>query len=703
MSLGGKFVALTVLVLSITLSSAAIYNYKQDERQLVKDLDSRINSLIQFASHISIDAVLSYDFGILNNYMATLTKSRDVVYAVVTSPEGVAITTHIDQKSKYISGLDQSDILTLLDNINRKKDIITKSYPIIFESKTLAHIRIGISKKRIIKETRQSLQNQLFIGLSIIIILSLLIYVVFRHYALKPIVELTQGAMRIKQGKLEKCVRIFSNDELGVLGRSFNEMMGTLKSNIEQKDDALYQHQQLNKTLENRVENRTHELARVNEELERLALYDSLTNLPNRALIQDRISSAIQNAKRENESFTIIMMDLNRFKEVNDSLGHDCGDSLLIEVGNRISDKLRKRDTVGRLGGDEFTLILPKTDLDGAITAAENILNTLEPPVLLQGLSFPVAASLGVAVYPIHGENNDQLMKHADIAMYHAKQHHDGYCVFDYSLDHIASPDSLSLMGEFKKAISNDGLELYFQPQKDTKTQDITGVEALTRWIHPEKGFIPPDEFIPIAERTGLIKPLTHWVLDKAMSQWREWYDDGINISISVNVSMHDIQDAHFIDHLSQLIKKWQFIPEALCLEITESTIMSNTDYVMKVLQKLESMNIELSIDDFGTGYSSLSNLKQLPVQEIKVDRSFVMDMVNDSNDLSIVTSIIKMAHAMDLRVVAEGVEDQVCEALLIEMGCDRIQGYFIQRPQPANEITEFLREANPVLYKKTI
>ena len=692
-SLGGKFVLLTVLVLSIILGASAAYNYKLEKSRLVNELNFNIQSLVQFTTEISANAVLSYDFGVLDSYMETLTQNRDVVYAMVKSPDGRLVTSVVDKKSDYIIPHDELDLNALIDNINNHEDIITLSFPIKHEESTLAVIIIGVSEKRIKNETRQSLVNQLSIGAAIIFILSSLIYIIFRQSALRPISELADGARRIQRGKLDIPVCINSMDELGILGKLFNEMMETLGANIKQKDEALFQHQQLNKTLEIRVRDRTRELEKVNRELEYLALHDSLTSLPNRALINDRFKYILQGAKRDNEKFSLIMIDLNRFKEVNDTLGHDCGDSLLIEVGKRLLGRVRKRDTVGRLGGDEFVIILPKTDLEGATIVAKNILETMEEPIYLQRVSFTSAASLGIAIYPDHGTNYEEIMKSADLAMYHAKQNHDSFSVYDSSFDNVSNPNSLSLVGELKEAIANNELQLFYQPQKDVKTQHIIGVEALARWIHPEKGFIPPDEFIPLAERTGLIRPLTFWVLNEAMRQWSEWTEKGIKLKISINVSMQNIQDANFINQLLNLLDEWKMGPEFLCLEITESTIMSNTDYAMNVLQKIEDLNVELSIDDFGTGYSSLSQLKQLPVQELKVDRSFVMDMVKNSHDLCIVKSIINMAHTMGLHVVAEGVEDEACELLLREMGCDRLQGYHICRPQPPVELIETLKQ----------
>ena len=694
-SLGGKFLLLVVSVLSITLGASAIYNYNEEKKHLFQILNERISAIITFAAETSPDAVLSYDFDALNIYVKTLTQGKDSVYAVVVSTDGNAMTSYLDEENEYIKNIRHQHrnipTMEMVKHINQHPDVISREFPIKFDGQTLASIQFGITKKRIEEESRNTLKQQLIINFFIVAILGVLIYVVYRLNTLRPINELVRGAVRISQGSLNENAQVYSNDELGHLAASFNQMMHTLRANIEEKDSVLSQLQELNKTLESRVEARTADLENANKRLEHLALHDVLTGLPNRALIHDRLSQAIYNSQRSNRPFSVIMMDLDRFKEVNDTLGHDSGDQLLLEIGERLTQCLRQCDTVGRLGGDEFAFILPETSAQNATIVAKKISTALEPPVHLHEMAFSISASQGIASYPEHGADTTLLMKYADLAMYSAKNDKEPFRIYTDALS-PSDPNQLSIMGELRQAINAAHLQLYYQPKVDISTRKIIGVEALVRWIHETRGFIPPDEFIPLAESTGLIKPMTTWVLEEAMKQSKRWENDGIDISVAVNLSMQNIQDPLFPTVLSELVEKWNINKHRLMLEITESTIMSNPDKVLKILNKIEDMGINLSIDDFGTGYSSLSNLKKLPVSELKIDRSFVMDMAHDEDDQAIVQSIIDMAHTMGLHVVAEGVENLGVTQQLAELGCDILQGYFISKPKPASDLHDMLK-----------
>ena len=385
------------------------------------------------------------------------------------------------------------------------------------------------------------------------------------------------------------------------------------------------------------------------------------------------------------------MMDLDRFKDINDTLGHDCGDQLLVKVGKRLQQVLRPVDIIGRLGGDEFAILLRETDEEGACNVARKILTGLEPSFYVSDMAFSIGASLGIACYPQHGATESALLKAADIAMYHAKHNKLGYYVYNPVAD-SNSPDKLSMMVELRDAINENSLELYYQPKVNLELQQIVGVEALLRWHHKERGFIPPGEFIPMAEQSGLIRRLTSWVVATAVQQLERWHREGIHISMSINLSMHNLQDPDFPAELASILEQTYVPNHYLIFEITESVIMSNPDYVMDVLLKLGRMKVSFAIDDFGTGYSSLSTLKKLPVHELKVDKSFVMDMADDPDDEAIVHSIIDMARTLGLRVTAEGVESAAVTQQLIRLGCDLIQGYYIRRPLPAEQLQALLQ-----------
>jgi len=421
------------------------------------------------------------------------------------------------------------------------------------------------------------------------------------------------------------------------------------------------------------------------------ALTDALTGLPNRTLLYDRTGQAMRQADRELVPAALALIDLDRFKEVNDTLGHHYGDQLLVQVGERLQAALRKVDTVARLGGDEFAVLLPRIETrDGASTVAKKLLASLRDPFVLEGLSVDVEASIGVAIYPDHGDDPEELLQRADIAMYTAKETHTGFALFDPRQDQH-SPRRLALLGELRRAIEQGQLVLHYQPKVDAHTGQILGVEALARWQHPEQGLVPPDEFIPLAERTGLIGPLTHYVLDEALRQGRQWSDAGHDLSVAVNVSARRLLDLQFPHEVAALLARHQVPAERLVIELTESTIMADPVHALDILTRLNIMGVQLSIDDFGTGYSSMAYLKHLPVHELKVDRSFVSQMLQSSSDAVIVHSTIDLGRNLGLRVVAEGVENALTLQQLDLLGCHAVQGYHISRPIPPDQLASWL------------
>jgi diguanylate cyclase (GGDEF)-like protein len=426
---------------------------------------------------------------------------------------------------------------------------------------------------------------------------------------------------------------------------------------------------------------------------ERQALHDGLTGLPNRTLLGDRTGQAIRQADRELVPTALALIDLDRFKEVNDTLGHHYGDQLLVQVGQRLQASLRQVDTVARLGGDEFAVLLPQiATAQGAVRVAQKLQAALQEPFVLEGLSLEVEASIGLALYPEHGNDPEELLQHADIAMYVAKDTHAGFVLFDPTQDQH-SPRRLALLGELRRAIDQDQLLLHYQPKLHAHTSQLLGVEALVRWQHPDHGLIAPAEFIPLAERTGLIGPLTHYVLDAALRQCHQWAQDGHQLSVAVNVSARRLLDLDFPQEVAALLAHWQVPAQLLVIEITESTIMADPTHAIQILGHLNAMGVQLAIDDFGTGYSSMAYLKSLPVHELKVDRSFVSQMTSSIRDAVIVRSTVDLGRNLGLRVVAEGVEDQATWQELNTLGCDAIQGYYISRPVSADELASWLAQ----------
>jgi diguanylate cyclase (GGDEF)-like protein len=422
------------------------------------------------------------------------------------------------------------------------------------------------------------------------------------------------------------------------------------------------------------------------------ALHDGLTGLPNRTFLHDRIEEALVTpaARAGREQVAVLLIDLDGFKEVNDTLGHHVGDDLLRAVGARLQETAGTNVNVARLGGDEFAAVLPLTEATQAAAFAERLVSALEEPFVVDDVRLDIEGSIGIAVYPDHASDRDSLLQKADVAMYRAKQLRSRVETYDSDFD-PSSPRRLALLGELRHAIPNGELVLHYQPKIDLRTLTVVGVEALVRWHHPERGFTPPDEFIPLAERTGLITPLTEWVTEAALAQHQAWRAQGLDIAVAVNVSVRNLHDPGFADRVAASLDRWNVPASRLKLEITEGTLMADPRRVMEVLEALHHMGVALALDDFGTGYSSLAYLKRLPVRELKIDRSFVMHMTEDPDDSAIVRTTIDLARSLGLHVVAEGVENQDAMELLAMFGCHHAQGYYISRPLPAEAATSFL------------
>ncbi len=425
--------------------------------------------------------------------------------------------------------------------------------------------------------------------------------------------------------------------------------------------------------------------------IHRMAFYDMLTDLPNRGNFRNQAQQAIQAGIREERLVAMLMMDLRRFKEVNDTLGHRCGDQLLQQVGARLRAAMFPNDSVARLGGDEFGILLPRmAAMDDIEIVARKILNTLEAPFVIEGIPIVVETSLGAVVAPEHGTDADILLQHADVAMYLARETGASYALYDPARD-PHNPRRLALMAELRHAIENNQLQLHYQPKIEFATGGTIGAEALLRWRHPKTGVIPPDQFIRFAENTGLIRPLTDWVLSAGMRQCSSLLSNGAMQHVAFNVSARSLHDLRFPNMVDKLLKASGFPPEKLMLEVTESAFMVDLQRTVETLAVLNHMGIQISIDDFGTGFSSLNYIKKLPVNEIKIDKSFVIDMSSNENDLSIVRSIIDLGHNLGLKVVAEGVETKETLDLLGTFGCDQAQGFFIGKPRPYEQLQDWL------------
>ncbi|MEA2646569.1 MAG: hypothetical protein QOE92_1652 [Chloroflexota bacterium] len=432
------------------------------------------------------------------------------------------------------------------------------------------------------------------------------------------------------------------------------------------------------------------ERRRAEQDLQFMALHDTLTELPNRTLFADRLQQAILSANREGGSFGLMVMDMDSFKEVNDSLGHQSGDLLLKQMSSRLTAILRESDTVARLGGDEFG-VLPTGTINADLTqlTARKILSAMQTPFEIGEAAIETGLSIGIAQFPDHGRDAETLMRRADVAMYVAKRNKTGCAVYSAEQDEH-SAGRLALMGEMRQAIRSDQLELHYQPKVDVKTRTTFGVEALVRWRHPVRGLLPPDQFIPLAEQSDLMSSLARWVLTEAIAQVQAWRKGGIELSMAVNLSAANLHEASLPELIGDLLTSYDVDPSVLTVEITESGIMvAQAD---RTVRRLSDMGVRVSIDDFGTGYSALSYLKALPVDEIKIDRSFVHDMANNPDDAAIVQPTIDLGHNLRLHVIAEGVENEETWRLLDSLGCDSAQGFLVSPALPAGELETWLR-----------
>jgi diguanylate cyclase (GGDEF)-like protein len=427
--------------------------------------------------------------------------------------------------------------------------------------------------------------------------------------------------------------------------------------------------------------------------IEHLAYHDALTGLPNRAMLMDRLARTLAHAQRARQQVAVVFLDLDRFKLVNDTLGHHVGDQLLQEVARRLREALRDDDTVARVGGDEFQVVLGNVaGASDAARVAEKLMLVLSEPFVLEGQELHVTASLGVSLFPRDGASGELLLKYADTALYEAKgEGRNAYRFFSAEMN-VQAHGRLQLENDLRRAVERDELVLHYQPQLDLATGEVSAVEALVRWRHPRRGLVPPNAFIPMAEETGLVLGIGEWVLAEACRQVGAWQRAGVGLPrVAVNISARQLQRPGLDGAVRRALAASGLAPQALELEITESSVMLDPQHARAVLQSLRDLGVQLSIDDFGTGYSSLAYLKRLPLDRLKIDRSFIHGFPADGDDAAIVETIIVMTHKLGLRVIAEGVETLEQRLQLERQGCDEMQGFLLAHPVPADELPALL------------
>ena len=492
------------------------------------------------------------------------------------------------------------------------------------------------------------------------IVLSVIGSIIIARNITRPINELAGVARRIQGGDYAQTVAVEQKGEIGALAASFNHMLAGIAT-------------------------------REKENL-RLAFEDHLTGLPNRAMFHDRLTQALMLAKRTGQPGGVMMLDLDRFKYVNDTLGPPVGDLVLMEVALRLRSVLRASDSVARLGGDEFAILLPSGDPEHARKVAHKILQSLESPILAEGQPIDVGTSIGIVYYPEHGEDANMLLRRADIAMYAAKRAKSGFAVYDMRLEE-GRQDHLTLLGELRRAIDQNELVLFYQPKFSFTKNAVTGMEALIRWQHPTRGIVSPADFIPFAEQTGNIRMITRWVINAAIAQCGAWQAAGHPLKISINISARDLLDKELVPYVAAKLREYDVLPGLICAELTESALMEDPERARETLAQLHGMGLKLSMDDYGTGYSSLAYIKDLSLDELKIDRAFVSGMNKDAQSAAIVHSTIELGHRLGMIVVAEGVEtDQELNALK-QFGCDYAQGYHVCRPMQAGDVIDWLQQ----------
>jgi diguanylate cyclase (GGDEF)-like protein len=654
LSLGAKFILTVLVILTGTMAANTLYFLRTSAAFHEQQLVERGRALGRLISLISPEAILGFDFLLLNDYTREVSAQADVVYGLIVSPQGLPISSYINRADPFVqkrlAATGSDDILKLLEKTGRQEELINLEFPITHNDVQLGRFLVGISRESLQREFQRQLTIQVLVLTAIVLFLIAAIYGVFRINVLHPIHKLIAASREVGRGQYP-VVEVKSTDEIGLLARAFNAMAEEVK-----QEQA---------------------------KLHRQANFDTLTGLPNRMMAFDRINQEIKRARRSQQRFAVLFIDLDNFKNVNDSLGHAAGDALLIAIGARIHACLRDTDTVARLGGDEFLVVAPEVTNEIQVEKiAERLLQAVAEPQELSGRKVVAQCSIGIAVYPENGDSVETLMMNADNAMYQAKSTEHGSATFFTEEMNIRLRERMQMEQDLNQALELGQLALHFQPIVETAGQRHHGAEVLLRWHHPVRGLISSAEFIPLAEASGQIVRIGDWVMEQACRLWSAWHKAGINPGVlAVNISRIQFRK-RFSKRLAELMATYRIPPQALELEITESVLLDDHHQVAEELNSLRGIGVKLSLDDFGTGYSSLSYLKRFRFDVLKIDRSFVAGLPGNPDDVSVVKAILAMANGLDLKVVAEGVETQEQFNFLSAQGCDFAQGYLFAKPE---------------------
>ncbi|HXZ55346.1 MAG TPA: EAL domain-containing protein [Burkholderiales bacterium] len=663
LGLGAKFTLTVLIFLAVTTAANTLYDLEASARFHEQQLIERGRALGRLIALVSPEAILGFDFLLLNDYTREVSTQPDVVYGAIMSPQGEVLSSHIDETEPFVKRHMQNvprNVVDLLKTPAARDELINLRFPISHDGTILGHFLVGLSREALHEEFRRQLAVKLLALAAVVLFLSIAIHTVFRYRVLQPVQKLIAASRDVGRG-LHALVEVKSSDELGLLTRAFN----TMAEGVRQEQDKLH----------------------------RQANFDTLTGLPNRLMAFDRINVEINRARRSGQKFAVFFVDLDNFKNVNDSLGHATGDRLLIAIGNRVQATLREGDTVARLGGDEFLVLA--CDVVGEMHAekiAERLLQAVAEPQELGGRRVIAQSSIGIALFPDNGEDAETLVANADNAMYQAKTNHRGSFTFFTNEMNTRLRKRVQLEQDLRGAIEAGQLKLAFQPIVDTAGRRHRGAEVLLRWNHPERGAISPAEFVPIAENDGQIVGIGDWVLEQACRCWSRWRESGIHPGfLAINISRIQFR-RRFSARLTELMSAYGVPPEALELEITESVLLDDHHQVAEELDRLRATGVKLSLDDFGTGYSSLSYLKRFRFDVLKIDRSFVAGLPDNEDDVLLVKAILAMAKGLDLAMVAEGVENEEQLGFVASQGCDFAQGYLFGKPMTDEAYFDYLK-----------
>ena len=663
LGLGAKFTLTVLVILAGTMAANTLYSLQNSARFHEQQLVERGRALGRLISLVSPEAILSFDLLQLNDYTREVSSQADVVYGVIVSAQGVPISSYINGSDtlvkKRLEAARSGDILKVLKSLDNQSDLINLEFPITHDEVVLGRFLVGMSRQSMQTEFRRQLMLQALILAAIVLFLSAAIYAVFRFNVLFPIRRLIAASEEVGRGQFP-VVPVRSEDEIGVLARAFNAMAQEVKNE--------------------------------QAKLHRQANFDPLTALPNRMMALDRISQEIKRARRSGQRFAVFFIDLDDFKNVNDSLGHAAGDALLVAIGARVQEVLRDTDTVARLGGDEFLVLAPNvTDEMQVEKIAERLLQAVAEPHQLGGRRVSARCSVGIALYPDNGDSVETLMMNADNAMYQAKATAHGSAIFFTEEMNTRLRERMQMEQDLSQALELGQLALYFQPIVEPAAQRHHGAEVLLRWHHPTRGLISSADFVPLAEASGQIVRIGDWVLEQACRYWSTWHEAGVNPGVlAVNISRVQFRK-RFSTRLAELMAAYRIPAQALELEITESVLLDDHEQVAEEVDSLRGIGVKLSLDDFGTGYSSLSYLKRFRFDVLKIDRSFVAGVPHSPDDVSLVKAILAMARGLDLTVVAEGVENHEQLTFLRTRRCDFVQGFLIAKPMPDEAYRSFL------------